>query len=449
MDNVQQETASAAAKITPTEPKAKKLRLGKSKKPPPTEPKEDKPPPTRTKKIRLYPTRKQRVVLAEWFGAARWTYNECLQSIEKKVMPRKQKALRAHCINSDGPLFLANHWLAKTPYDVRNDAMTDLLNAYTTAFALLKSKKQKHFAMGKRSLKAASQSIVIRRKNWKATDCIFHAAAFEKLGAETTLRASEPIPDSIAYDCRLQRTRLGHYYFCLLIHDTPSENQAPLVDTETAPCILSIDPGVRTFATGYDPARATYVEWGKGDMNRFERIAEHLDDLMSRIAKEPSQRRRYKMRKAAMRMRLKIRNLVDEFHKKLTHWLVTEYDLVLLPAYNVSGMVNRTTRKISRPSVRAMLTWAPYRFKQRLLMKAALPGSRCHVEIVREPYTTKTCGECGNLNWGMTTEQIFDCPTCQSSFPRDWNAARNIFLRFVATSPWGTSLPGLSLGSLA
>lgn len=101
------------------------------------------------------------------------------------------------------------------------------------------------------------------------------------------------------------------------------------------------------------------------------------------------------------------------------------------------------------PSVRAMLTWAPYRFKQRLLMKANMGGvNQCQVVIVDEHHTTMTCGECGHLNRKVGTSKVFQCPSCLSTMPRDWNAARNIFLRFVSTSTWATSLPGLSLGSL-
>jgi putative transposase len=391
--------------------------------------------------VRLYPTSKQRTVLAQWFGAARWTYNQCLHGAEKEQVPKKKKALRAYCINDAPHVRQKVSWLLETPYDVRDEAMNDLLKAYDTAFALLKKKHTRHFEMKPRTRKAASESIVIHAKHWKDTQRIFYAAAFKKAGAETTLRAAEPLPDAIAYDCRLQRTRLGHYYFCLLlpaevkVAGTGSENQAPR--------ILAIDPGVRTFLTGYDPLTGAFVEWGKGDMKRIERLTVHLDDLLSRTAKEPSARRRYAMRKAQQRMRLRIQRLVDEFHKKLVHWLVGHYDLILLPEYNSSNMVNTKTRGISRPSVRAMLTWAPYRFKQRLLIKAR-PSQ---VIIVDEAYTTMTCGACGHLNRAVGTDKVFRCPTCGACMPRDWNAARNVFVRFVSTSTWASSLPGLSLGS--
>ena len=196
---------------------------------------------------------------------------------------------------------------------------------------------------------------------------------------------------------------------------------------------------MRTFLTGYEPSTGRYIEWGKGDMFRIERLGAHLDYLISRTAKNAvnhgSKRQRYKMRKAQLRLRLRIRNLVDEFHKKLVAWLLSEYELVLLPEFASSGMVRKQLgkRRISRPCVRAMLTWSFYRFKQRLLMKTR--DTSCCVVIVGEHNTTMTCGRCGHMNRNVGSDKVFTCPACGFVIPRDWNAARNIFLRYLATTP--------------
>lgn len=376
-------------------------------------------------------------MLVQWFGVARWTYNQCVQGAETEGVAKNKKALRDYCINDTSHLRHKAPWVLEAPYDIRNEAMCDVLKAYKTNFALLKAKHATHFTMKQRRLKDAGTSIVIHSKHWRDTSKIFYATAFKKAGAEQTLLSSEPLPATIDYDCRLQRTRLGHYYFCLLLPVMPSENQAPTIkqeekEEEEVPKIITIDPGVRTFMTGYEPATGRYVEWGKGNMKRIERLLSFLDDLMSRTAKSKHRRQRAQMRKAQMRMRLQVRNLVDEFHKKLVAWLTQSYDLVLWPAFKSSNMVRTATRKISHPTVRAMLAWSHCRFKQRLLMKSK--GSPCTVLIVDEHHTTMTCGECGHLNRGVGMNKIFQCPLCQTTLPRDWNAARNIFLRHVATT---------------
>lgn len=51
-------------------------------------------------KIRLYPTRSQNDTLKRWFGTCRWTYNRCLDAIEKKKSKRNKKELRSKYINN-------------------------------------------------------------------------------------------------------------------------------------------------------------------------------------------------------------------------------------------------------------------------------------------------------------------------------------------------------------
>src|SRR3989338_4930467 len=69
-------------------------------------------------------------------------------------------------------------------------------------------------------------------------------------------------------------------------------------------------------------------------------------------------------------------------------------------------MVGKVGREIRSQTVRSMLTWSHYRFKQRLLFKC----KHAKVIIVNEAYTTKTFGKCGNLNWGIGGKKIFKCP---------------------------------------
>jgi putative transposase len=120
--------------------------------------------------------------------------------------------------------------------------------------------------------------------------------------------------------------------------------------------ILALDPGVRTFVTGYSPSGLA-VEWGKGDIGRIYRLCHALDKLQSKWSqKEVRHRRRYKMKRAARRIQKKIRNLVDEMHKKLTRWIVEQHHTVLLPEFETQRMVRRrANRRIGGKTARAML----------------------------------------------------------------------------------------------
>lgn len=60
--------------------------------------------------------------------------------------------------------------------------------------------------------------------------------------------------------------------------------------------MISLDPGVRTFMTGYDPS-GTAVEWGKNDIGRVYRLCHAYDKLQSKrdqIHGKKNKRKRYR-----------------------------------------------------------------------------------------------------------------------------------------------------------
>jgi len=144
--------------------------------------------------------------------------------------------------------------------------------------------------------------------------------------------------------------------------------------------------------SGYD-ADGSVLEWGKGDPSRIQRLCTYLDALQSRIDTSP-RARRYRLKKAAARMRERIRSVVDEIHKKCSTWFGRNYRQILIPGFGVANMAPRGKRNISSRTARSMLTWSHFRFRQRLLDKAK-QYPWCKVVITEEPYTSKTCTNCG------------------------------------------------------
>ncbi|RIA98502.1 hypothetical protein C1645_812558 [Glomus cerebriforme] len=52
------------------------------------------------------------------------------------------------------------------------------------------------------------------------------------------------------------------------------------------------------------------------------------------------------------------------------NYLAKNYDVVIIPEFNVSNMVRQEMRKINSKTVWSMLTWSHYSFRQRLKHKA-------------------------------------------------------------------------------
>jgi len=380
------------------------------------------------KKILLIPTKEQKEILNNWFYDARWTYNQCLASINSKELKIKRKELRKKWLN--GPNIKNNFArVLRTPSAIRDGAIDDLHVAFKTNF-----KSGKKFKINFRSKKAQSQSIVIPKKDYKRAN-IFFPDSFEGHNEDSCIiKSAETLPNRLNHDTRLHRTRDGKFYLCILSKIEPrNENQISSIQN-----IISLDPGVRSFVSGYDTNGNIY-EWGKGDISRLFRLGCYADKMKSLIdSNKIVHKTRYKLKKKVLKIFGKIRNLVDTLHKNLAKWLCENYQLIFLPEFKSSGMIKRKERKINNKTVRNILTWSHFRFKQRLLSKVR-EYPQCEVKIVTEEYTSKTCGNCGIVKQNLGSSKVFHCSSCKYESDRDFNGARNILIKYLSKSK--TTLP--------
>lgn len=117
------------------------------------------------RRVRVYPTPEQRQKLARWFGAARWTYNRCVEACAPGTgtVRANVKELRAHAVN-DAALTEENGlaWARAVPYDVRDEGMRDYLKALKTSRALVRAGHAKNYEISFRSRKARPN----RSRSW-------------------------------------------------------------------------------------------------------------------------------------------------------------------------------------------------------------------------------------------------------------------------------------------
>ncbi|KAK9337071.1 putative transposase DNA-binding domain-containing protein [Lipomyces starkeyi] len=381
------------------------------------------------RRYRLHPTTEEKEILVRWIGAARWTFNECLRAIKDEGVRKSKKALRARAINDDAIESLKMTRLKDTPYDIRDAAMDDLLKAFKAGAARYKN-DQKVFEIKYRSRRNCFQeSIVIHSKHWKR-----RRGKFAFLRRLNSGKKGETLPDTLPHDSRLVRERLtGHFYLCVPGPLDVVEGHAGFGR------VVSLDPGVRTFMTGYSPD-GEVIELGKGSIGHIYRLCHRLDDLQSRWSVQAiTHKKRWRMKKAAAMIRRRIRNLVDDLHCRTAKYLCSSYNLVILPKFESQQMVtSRGRRKIRSKSARAMMTWSHYRFQRRLLNKER-EYPWCHVVLVSEAHTTKTCGRCGRLN-NVGGSKVFRCSHCGFECDRDINGARNILVRYCTKFARGESV---------
>ncbi|CAG8817127.1 10009_t:CDS:2, partial [Cetraspora pellucida] len=373
--------------------------------------------------IRIYSTIQEKEKLMKWMNTARWTYKKALELIKNGEV-RIKKNLRQKCINNENFRY-ENTWVLETPYDIRNDILIDLLDAYNSNF---KSKRKK-FNIRYKSKKDKQYSITIQSREWNRKRGNY---AFLK-----KIRTSEQLLE-INNAVNLVCDKFKRFYICIPI---PIEEQYHENDD-----FISIDPGIRTFMTGYDP-KGKIFEWGKGDISHIYRLCKRYDKYQNERSMLKSgyyKHKRYTLKRKMLKIYDKIKNLIKNCHHKIVKELCENYNTILLPRFETQNMIRKKTRlenqestkknfkrKIRNKTARMMLTMSHYKFQQHIIHKIREYPRRLLI-LCDEHYTSKTCGCCGYIKNNLGSAKKFKCDKCGFEIDRDHNGARNILLRHLS-----------------
>ena len=360
----------------------------------------------KSKKIRIYPKNKQKSLFNKWLGASRFVYNETIKYLKTPGTKANWKGIKGQIL-ADLP-----EWSKEIPYQIKSMAVYEACKAVKKA---------------KGDFKKTGEFCEVKfksKKNPRKT-CYIPKGSVTKKGLYPRIAGEliykEELPDEVL-DSKLTKY-YDQWYVCIpqKIETLESENQGKIV---------SLDPGVRTFQTFYSEDSCGKI--AENSFGRIHRLCFYLDDLLSRASRAKCKQKR-NMLKAASKMRIKIKNLIQELHYKTAYFLVQNFDVILLPSFETQEMSKRTKRKIRKKSVRAMLTYAHYRFKQFLKFKAFEFGKT--VLEVCEAYTSKTVSWTGEEKVNLGGAKFIKSKSTNDIMDRDYNGARGIFLRALVDSP--------------
>jgi len=315
-------------------------------------------------------------------------------------------------------------WHVETPRQIKVGAVMDACQAVSNAKIKAKATGQ-HQHVKFRSRKGPKQTLYLRadslKKNGFYVRFLGDMKMSEPLPAKpqgTGNQKSERDTDAEVKDSQLILEN-GRYFLCVSYVEKKKTR-------EPSDRIVALDPGVRDFMTFFSEDCFGWL--GQQCINRIQRLCQHCDNLLSRATQEKRPLRRA-LRKAANRIKVKIRNLIDELHKKIAHFLVTNFDIILLPTFETKQMTKRGARKLRKVSVRQMLTLSHYRFKVFLKRKAKEYGVQ--VIDVCEAYTSKTVSWTGEIITNLQGSKVIKSSEGHR-MDRDLNGARGIFIKSVA-----------------
>ena len=390
------------------------------------------------RKIRFYPTTAHKEVLELCFRATRFIHNEVVEAVEKgenDVCLTEHIALREKYMrkNRDIPEGSSFGWLKKVPFDTRSGVYKQLASNYETNFTKLKNKEITHFKMGYKSKKSSSQVCFMNKKSLN----LFKKTLFPrkvkqpfkfKTKMERWIKKHKSVLENFG-DYTIKKEGRNRYFFCL-----PLKRKVFPMGTHGRNEVVALDPGVRTFQTFYSPCNLG----GKiGDQfcSTLLPYAEKVDNLKRILTQHKGANFKRKRRNLRHRISLlisKIRNKVNDLHWKTARYLCNTFQHIIIGDFGVSKMVRNNlpnkARKISSKTVRNMLFLSHYAFKQKLIHLCNRTGTQ--LTPISEAYTTKTCGSCGNIK-DMKGDKVYICEKCSFVLDRDYNGARNIYMRYL------------------
>ena len=188
--------------------------------------------------------------------------------------------------------------------------------------------------------------------------------------------------------------------------------------------VVALDPGVRSFVTDCSVNQAASYGDGFYAEKVFPLLLQ-LDRLVGQRAKARCGEWKRHFQKRIDRLAVRVRNLVDDLHRRVAYDLVQSFDVILLPSFETKEMSAKEDRRIRTKTVRSMLGLAHYRFRQKLDWMCRKYGKR--LVICNEAYTSRT------RSWdGFVNEHLGGARTVSDgriTVDRDVNGARGIMLR--------------------
>ena len=227
---------------------------------------------------------------------------------------------------------------------------------------------------------------------------------------------SLPFPSlekKIKLDHNLKLSRIGNKYFIYFVDFMTPETTNIKTDK-----LVSIDPGVDMFVTYYSP-HGECGEIGEDIPYKINKLRKK-----EKFIKEKFKERRQKVESISSKINNKIVNLIDDFHWKTVHFLIRNFDKILIPRLYVSKCHKKV--KDMQREIRHC------QFVDRLIYKSSFYAPK-EVHEVKEHWTSKTCTNCGNIKRNLGRNKIYKCDKCKIIIGRDLNASRNILLKHLSS----------------
>jgi len=142
--------------------------------------------------------------------------------------------------------------------------------------------------------------------------------------------------------------------------------------------IISLDPGIRTFQTGYNP-EGTFVKFGENQIETIKSLYSKIDKVKSisntidnnyvfKSKSDKDQSKKIKqvkrnLKRKELKLSKKVYDVTSNLHNQVSSYLTNTFEHIVLPEFNTSQMIQKD---IPSRTKRMMNSLSFYKFKMKL-----------------------------------------------------------------------------------
>lgn len=342
----------------------------------------------------------------------------------KKAIPWKLDikllSIRQSVLKSDAELSTKEKWQKDIPYDTRQLAIKDAVSSYKSATALKTKGIIQQFKLRFKKRAVPKQSFWVDHRAIKDGWRLFTQRLKNESQLIINRRHLKFIRNKkVDNDVQIMNDR-GCWY--LLLTFTRDHEKWGRPEYEA----ISLDPGIRTFQTGYSP-NGIVMKMGERQIHQVKKLHDKIDVLRSVRTKVCKKRKKKHIKSSLLKYQKKVIDVVDNLHNQLASKLTNTFQHIILPPFETSKMIQEESY-LQSATKRMMGALSFYRFKCKLTSQCKRKNRNLYIES--EACTTKTCGQCGMFHHKLGGNKTYKCSGCNYEMDRDVHGSRNIFIRY-------------------
>ena len=362
----------------------------------------------KTIKIAIYPNDKQQKLLKVWFNDVLNIYNQTNEYIKNTYEDDKNILNFIKLRNALNPKIKELNELNKLNKHTLDYSVKHCLEMYKSAISNSK-KTNKSFEIKNLSMERNRFNMVIEPTAFSSKINGFFINTLGYMESDISLI------NKFDKNCILQYQKNNNRYYIL----APVDSINYIGTEKYKKC--GIDLGVRTFGTLYSPEKV--IEIGNNTKPILKNYYKKIDSAKSSLDKKLIKEKLYK--KIIEKQGNKIRNKIEDLHKKVSVYLTSNYNEIIIGKMSTKSMVSNEKSKIREITKRMLMTLQFYKFNEVLENMSKKYGSK--IIFINEYKTSMTCHNCKNENKELGGNHVYKCLKCKIELGRDINASINIY----------------------